>query len=74
MSVWSGSSGSVAPPLRGHSWVVGRGAGFLVPSCEADPRTSWMLSLSGSGRASLMSFWARQVRGVLPVRIKPVVA
>ena len=36
MSVWSGSSGSVAPPLRGHSWVVGHGAGFLVPSCEAD--------------------------------------
>lgn len=33
-----------------------------------------MLSLSGSGRASLMSFWARQVRGVLPVRIKPVLA
>jgi hypothetical protein len=33
-----------------------------------------MLLLSGSGRASLMSFWARQVRGDLPVRIKPVVA
>jgi hypothetical protein len=32
-----------------------------------------MLLLSGSGRASLMSLWARQVRGVLPVRIKPVV-
>jgi hypothetical protein len=33
-----------------------------------------MLSPSGSGRVSLMSFWARQVRGVLPIRIKPVVA
>jgi hypothetical protein len=27
-----------------------------------------------AGRASLMSFWARQVRGDLPIRIKPVVA
>ena len=74
MSVWSGAAGSVASPLRGHSWVVGHWADFLVPSCEADPRTSWMLSPSGSGRVSLMSFGARRVRGVLPVWIKPVVA
>jgi hypothetical protein len=54
--------------------VVGHDVGVLGPSGEAVPRTSWMLLPSGSGRASLMSFWARQVRGVLTVRIKPVVA
>jgi hypothetical protein len=54
--------------------AVGLGVGVLGPSCEADPTTSWMLLLSGSGRASLMSLWARQVQDVLPVRIKPVVA
>jgi hypothetical protein len=46
--------------------------GFMI-NCEAVPRTSWMLLLSGSGRASLMSLWARQVRGDLPNRIKTVV-
>ncbi len=54
--------------------AVGLGVGVLGPSCEADPSPSWRYSPSGSGRASLMSLWARQVRGVLPVRIKPVVA
>jgi hypothetical protein len=33
-----------------------------------------VLPPSESGPSSLMSFWARQVRGDLPVRIKPVVA
>jgi hypothetical protein len=33
---------------------------------EADPRTSWMLSQSGSRRVSLMSFGARQVRATYP--------
>jgi hypothetical protein len=53
--------------------VVGLGVGVLGPDCEAVPRISWMLLLSGSGRASLMSLWARQVRGDLPNRIKTVV-
>jgi hypothetical protein len=54
--------------------VVGPPRRRPAPSCEADRSTSWMLLPNGSARASLMSFWARQVRGVLLVRIKPVVA
>jgi hypothetical protein len=41
---------------------------------EANPRTSSVLSLSESGRFELDEFWVCQVRGDLPVRIKPVVA
>jgi hypothetical protein len=61
-------------PLPGNLWAVGHGVDLLGPSYEADPSPSWRYSPSGSGRASLMSLWARQVRGVLPVQIRPVVA
>jgi hypothetical protein len=63
MCVCSGSPASAAPPLPGHSWVVGPGVDVLGPPVRADPRTSWMLSPPGSGRVSLMSFWGGQVRG-----------
>jgi hypothetical protein len=42
-AIWAclGSSASTAPPLPGHSGVVGHGVDVLGPSYEADPITSW---------------------------------
>src|SRR5919106_5736069 len=84
-SMWacSGSPASAAPPLPGHSWAVGHGVNAWGSPTRLIPGPRGLLSLSGSGRVSLMSFWARQVRhvlaasgeeGELPNRIKTVVA
>jgi hypothetical protein len=70
----SGLAASAALPLPGHFRLWGRVSTPWNPDYEANPRTPSVLPPSESGRCELDEFLGASSAGVLPNRIKTVVA